>query len=161
MNTKFSEIYGIFFNSIVKDEDFFTYAGLTDDEAMNLATERAKSLLMSAIARVMNSCVPDVDFYDYNLESEEFNFKCTDIEKNLFAEIMRERLLRQEEMKLKPMHGYFNTKDLKIFSPAKERETFASMLNSTFTRNETEISNYIAKDRITGNYKILKFDHEE
>lgn len=160
MNTIFEEIYEIFFDKILRDEDFFQYFNISDEEAMEIAKRRSESLLKGALARIMNYCVPDVDFYNYDDINKQFNFKCTEIEKDLIAELMKEGLLQQDEMKLKVVHGYFNTKDIKTFSPAKERETFVKMLERIYNRNNTRIENYIAKDRETGKYKTLNFDYE-
>lgn len=161
MNTKFSEIYEIFFEKISKDEDFFGYDGQPDDEVIEIAYKRSDALFKSAVARIMNECVPDVDFYDYNIDTKEFNFQCSEIEKDLIAELMKEGLLEQDEMKLKVMSGYFNTKDLNIFSPAEERRTFSNMLEIIRNRNSAKIENYISKDRVTGKYKTLNFNYEE
>lgn len=161
MNTSFEEIYEIFFDKIAKDEDFFSYEELLDSEAMEIAYQRAEALLKSAIARLMNYCVPEVDFYDFDINTKQFNFQCTEIEKDLISELMKEELLNQDEMRLKVVHGYFNTKDLKTFSPAKERETFVGMLKTIHDRNNTKIENYIAKDRKTGKYKTLNFNYEK
>ena len=161
MNTKIEEIYEIFFDKIANDKDFFEYDDLFDTEAMEIAHKRADALFKSAVSRVMNSCVPDVNFFDYNVVTKEFNFQCTEIEKDLIAELMKEGLLEQDEMKLKVMSGYFNTKDLNMFSPAEERRTFSNMIESIHNRNNTKIENYIAKDRKTGKYKILDFSYEE
>lgn len=160
MNTTFEEIYEIFFDKISKDKDFFQYFNVSDEEAIEIARRRSESLLKGALARIMNYCVPDIDFYNYDDINNQFNFECTEIEKDLIAELMKEGLLQQDEMKLKVVHGYFNTKDLKTFSPAKERETFVKMLEKIHNRNNTKIENYIAKDRETGKYKTLNFDYE-
>lgn len=161
MNTRIEEVYEIFFDKISKDEDFFGYDGLPDNEVIEIAHQRADALFKSAIARLMNKCVPDVDFYDYDEVEKQFNFRCTEIEKDLIAELMKENLLEQDEMRLKVVHGYFNTKDLKTFSPGKERETFVKMLEIIRNRNDAKIENYVSKDRETGKYKTLNFNYEE
>lgn len=160
MNTTFEEIYEIFFDKISKDKDFFQYFNVSDEEALEIAQTRSESLLKSALVRIMNYCAPDIDFYNYDDINNQFNFECTEIEKDLIAELMKEGLLQQDEMELKVVHGYFNTKDLKTFSPAKERETFVKMLEKIYNRNNAKIENYIAKDRETGKYKTLNFDYE-
>ena len=83
---------------------------------LNLHFSVLAALFKSAIARLMNKCVPDVNFYNYDETTREFRFRCTEIEKDLIAELMKENLLEQDEMRLKVVHGYFNTKDLKTFS---------------------------------------------
>lgn len=160
MNTTFEEIYKIFFDKISKDKDFFQYFNVSDEEALEIAQTRSESLLKSALVRIMNYCAPDIDFYNYDDINNQFNFECTEIEKDLIAELMKEGLLQQDEMKLKVVHGYFNTKDLKTFSPANERKTFVEMLEKIYNRNNAKIENYISKDRETGKYKTLNFDYE-
>lgn len=79
--TTFAEIIERFFHLIEKDKKFFNYNNLTDIEAWELANERALSFLHESIARFEQECCPEVDFDDYDEETQTFNFDLTTIEK--------------------------------------------------------------------------------
>lgn len=160
METLFQEIYDIFFNKIIHDKDFFKYSNVITEEAMEIARQRSQFLLIESISRLTLNCTPDIDFNNYDLETKKFGFLLTKNEIDLLTSLMKEKLLEQDELKLKVMTNRFSTKDINYHSPANERKTFMDMYKEVVGQNDKAIDNYASRDRITGKYKQLKFEYE-
>ena len=73
MATSFMVPINRFFRRIEEDREFFDYYQLSGDEAMNLATTRARNYLRDAIDRVMLDGKPDIDFTDVDDAAYEFH----------------------------------------------------------------------------------------
>lgn len=157
MATKWEDIYLIFWNKIENDKSFFNYSNVSQEEALALAKNRSKSLIMESIVRLTSSCTPQVNFYEYDETLEQFNFDCVQKEKDLLASLMLEKLFERDELKLKAFVVKFAPTDLKQFSPAEERKTFLEMYNGIVKSNSLAISNYSNRDRITGKLKTIDY----
>lgn len=155
--TSFEEIYQRFFNKIENDRDFFVYFNVTDDEAIEIAQKRAKDFLIESVTRLTLSCTPDVDFHDYSLEYDQFNFDLTGNEIELLSSLMREEYFKRDMSKLKAFMNHFSTRDLNLFSPANERKTFIDMVDKIIEENDNKIKKYISIDRLTGKYKAINY----
>lgn len=157
MATKWEDIYKIFWDKIEKDREFFEYNNVTLEEALEIAVKRSKSLLIESISRLTLSCSPDIDFYDYDVDLEQFNFDLYDKEKDLIASIMREKYFDRDKSLLKAFEVRFTPSDLNIFSPANERKTFLDMYNDIVNENNKSISSYDSRDRKTGKLKTIDY----
>ncbi len=152
--TSFDVIYKKFFDRVEKDPDFFDYYNIPEDEAMEIATARASSLLRDAIDVLMTKCSPDVNFFDYDDELECFNFKVYPIEINILCDIMYELYLKKYIVLLKPIINTLTSSDIKaLYSPANERKTFQDLCKYLSNENEISISKYVARDRETNKRK--------
>lgn len=155
-NTSFDTVYKRFFDRVEKDLDFFEYYNVSEDNAMEIAVSRAKSLLKDAIDVLMIKCSPDVNFQDYDDELECFNFKITSTETKLLCDIMYELYLEKDIVKLKPILNVLTASNIKaLYSPNNERKTFQDLCKFLEDENEKKISEYIAKDRITNKWKSI------
>lgn len=158
MVTTWDEIFTIFYDKIEKDRGFFMYNNVSPEMALEIAKERSKSLLLEAITRLTLSCTPEINFLDYDEELEQFNFECTQNEKILLANLMRERLFDKDKSLLKVCEMKFSPSDLNvIFSPANERKTFLEMYKDIVKENDRLIDNYISRNRITGKLKFIDY----
>ena len=155
--TKWEEIYKIFWDKIEKDKGFFMYNNVSPELALEIAKERSKALLLEAITRLTLSCTPDVDFFDFDTELEQFNFDCTHNEIRLLASIMRELFFDRDKSLLKAFEVRFTPSDLNIFSPANERKTFMEMCEEIVKTNNKDIDNYASRNRKTGKLKIIDY----
>ena len=101
MSTSFEKIINKFFRKIEKDKDFFAYYNVTLTDAMELAKEQANGYLLEAIEKLTDECVPDVDFFNYDEELQEFGFKLTNKEIGLLTDLMREVYFERDFVTLK------------------------------------------------------------
>ena len=150
VNTSFSTLTERFLRRIEKDSDFFTYYNVEPEEALSLAIRQATGYIYDAIDLLLDRCTPQVDFYNYDNEIEQFNFELTSREIGLLSSLMREVYFDRELSLLKAFKLALTPSDLKIFSPANERKTFVEMVESIKADNHIKISKYISEDRITG-----------
>jgi hypothetical protein len=149
-NTSFDKLIQRFLRRIEKDRDFFTYYNVEPDEAMSLAYSQATGYIFDAIDLLTDRCTPQIDFYNYDKDIEEFNFELTSREIGLLSSLMREVYFDRELSLLKAFQIALTPSDLRIFSPANERRTFVEMVNGIKSENHTKISKYIAEDRVSG-----------
>lgn len=157
MSTQWDVIYERFFKKIEKDADFFVYYNISNDEAMELAKERAKSYLIESIVKLTLNCTPDIDFNDYDESAELFNEVLTNTEIDLLANLMREQYHERDLSSLKAFEIKLSPKDFNVFSPANERKTFMDMFKDIQGENRKLISQYTSRDRITGKKKIIDY----
>lgn len=155
--TSFDEIYQKFFNKIEHDHEFFVLYGISDEEATEIATKRAKDLLLESIARLTLTCTPEVDFHNYDIYADYFNFELTANEIELLSSLMREEYFKRDLVKLKAFAVHFSPKDLNLFSPANERKSFMEMVDKITTENNTKIYRYSSTDRLTGQLKGINY----
>ncbi len=159
MSTSFDTIFTTFFDKIEKDSEFFNYYNLTNQQALDLATERAESYLKESIVKLILKCTPDIDFKDYNTETKVINADLTTTEIDLLANLMFEMYLHKDIAKLKGLELNFTPKDLQVFSPSNSRKTFMDMYKDIKKDNLVLIADYASVDRLTGKKKTI--DYEE
>ena len=157
MSTSVEKIIAKFFRKIEKDRDFFAYYNVDFSEAMSLAREQANGYLLEAVEKLTDECVPDVDFFDYNEELQEFNFVLTNKEIGLLTDLMREVYFERDFVTLKALKIAMTPSDLNQFSPASERKTFTDMVNGIKSENIGKISQYSSVDRKTGKKKLINY----
>jgi len=158
MTSSWDDIFNSFYFKVQNCPEFFNYYNVCEEEAMDLAKERATGLLIESISRINFQCIPDVDFHDYDLSSEQFNFEVTDDEVDLFAELMFERFLAKDMAKLRVFPNILSSQDLKYaFSGANERTSFISMFSKLQEDNKALIKAYVSKDRLTGKRKFPEY----
>lgn len=157
MSTSFEKIISKFFRKIEKDRDFFAYYNVDFSEAMSLAREQANGYLLEAVEKLTDECVPDVDFFDYDEELQEFNFVLTNKEIGLLTDLMREVYFERDFVTLKAFKIAMTPSDLNQFSPASERKTFTDMVNGIKSENIGKISQYSSVDRKTGKKKLINY----
>ncbi len=159
LSTSFERPYEIFFRLIEKDADFFNYFQLSTYDALNIAKERAKGYLFEAIHTLNSHCEPQVNFYNYNEETQEFLFDLQKSEIILLGNLMFEHYLEKDIAKLGVHTNYLTSQDLGvIFSPASERREFVNMFEKVRNNNVRLIKSYIARDRLTNKRKVLDYD---
>ena len=157
MSTTYEKIIAKFFRKIEKDRDFFAYYNVDFSEAMSLAREQANGYLLEAVEKLTDECVPDVDFFDYDEELQEFNFVLTNKEIGLLTDLMREVYFERDFVTLKAFKIAMTPSDLNQFSPASERKTFTDMVNGIKSENIGKISQYSSVDRKTGKKKLINY----
>lgn len=164
MATSFSKPIQRFFRFIEEDREFFDYYHLSDSEALDIATTRARAYLQDAIDRVMLECQPDVDFSDFDDVAWSFNIDLTSKEVYLLASLMYERYLFKDIAKLKTWSVNYTAKELTVFSPSEARNSFNNMYEAVCQRNEQLLDTYRNTDRLTGAFKGIdysSYDEEE
>ena len=121
--------------------------------------QQATSYLCDAIDLLTSKCEPDVDFYDYDIEAQVFNFELTQREIGLLSSLMYEVYFERDEALLKAFKIRMTPSDLNQFSPSSERRTFEDMLSRIKNENINKIAKYISTDRETGKRKMI--DHSQ
>ena len=157
--TSFDKITSRLLRKIEKDKDFFEYYNLSVSEVQSLVMEQATGYLYDAIDLLTSKCEPDTDFYDYDEELLQFNFKLTQREIGLLASLMYEVYFERDEALLKAFKIRMTPSDLNQFSPANERKSFEDMLQRIKDENTNKIAKYVSTDRNTGKRKMI--DHRQ
>lgn len=156
--TPYEEIYDLFLTDIKEDTEFFYYESLTEEEQLALTKEKCKKLLLDSVSEFLLNCTPEVDFNNRDDNVETFNFDLVNSEKQIFKRLMIEKHLEQDVLKLKVYSSYFKSKELEVFSPANNRDSFMKMYDNIFEKNRDRIKQYASKDRATGKMKTLNYD---
>ena len=157
--TSFDKITSRLLRKIEKDKDFFEYYNLSVSEVQSIVMEQAVGYLYDAIDLLTSKCEPDTDFYDYDEELLQFNFKLTHREIGLLASLMYEVYFERDEALLKAFKIRMTPSDLNQFSPANERKSFEDMLQRIKDENTNKIAKYVSTDRKTGRRKMI--DHSQ
>ena len=147
--TTFAEVNEIFFRKVEEDRDFFNYFNLSEAEAMDLATDRATSFLREAAARLNLGVSNGINFMDWDVQNDQWNFLLTDVEKYILASLMFEVYLGRNVARLRAFSLNFTPSDLAVFSPANDRATFMDMYERVKAENLAMLDNYKSKDRLT------------
>lgn len=155
MATAYQNVVDRFLNKIKKDRCFFTYKNITNEAQLEaIINDRAITLMDDAIMyfvpRVM--FYQDIDFYDKDDFSEMFNIDLTPLEEDIISEIMILKLYEEEMQVFKKKQEYLG-KDINVFSPSAERNSFMNMLEFVKKNVDDLIEIYNTRDRKTG--KIL------
>lgn len=159
MSTLFEPIRNKFFKRIENDAEFFSYYNVTQFEAMQIAEERANGYLFEAIEKLTDNCTPEIDFFDYDEDAQQFNVDLTKKEQGLLADLMYEVYFDRDLVLLKAFKIAMTPSDLNQFSPATERKTFTDMVNGIKQDNLVKIDHYKSVDRLTGKPKYI--DHSK
>ena len=157
--TSFDKITSRLLRKIEKDKDFFEYYNLSVSEVQSIVMEQAVGYLYDAIDLLTSKCEPDTDFYDYDEELLQFNFKLTQREIGLLSSLMYEVYFERDEALLKAFKVRMTPSDLNQFSPANERKSFEDMLQRIKDENTNKIAKYVSTDRNTGKRKMI--DHSQ
>ena len=157
--TSFDKITSRLLRKIEKDKDFFEYYNLSVSEVQSIVMEQAVGYLYDAIDLLTSKCEPDTDFYDYDEELLQFNFKLTQREIGLLSSLMYEVYFERDEALLKAFKIRMTPSDLNQFSPANERASFENMLQRIKNENTNKIAKYVSTDRKTGKRKMI--DHSQ
>lgn len=158
MSTSFDTIFTVFFDKIEKDSEFFNYYNLTNQQALDLAVERAESYLKESIVKLTLKCTPDIDFKDYNITTKLINVDLTTTEIDLLANLMFEMYMAKDIAKLKSRETNFTPKDLQVFSASQSRKSFMDMYNDVKKDNLILIADYASVDRLTGKKKTIAYE---
>lgn len=162
MATSFMVPINRFFRRIEEDREFFDYYQLSGDEAMNLATTRARNYLRDAIDRVMLDGKPDIDFTDVDDAAYEFHEDLTSKEIYLLASLMYEYYMGKDIARIKTFSTNYTAKELNVFSPSEARTSFNSLYRDVCAKNEVLLDTYRNTDRLTGAYKGISYaDYDE
>lgn len=160
MNTMYEEIYELFFDRVINDKKFFV-PDIPQEEFEQMAMKRAKSLLMEAIAILLNDGkldITEINFMDRDDLMEMFNFELTLIEKQLLADIMLECYIGKDLVTLTDLKTmYFTDKDLKMYSPSEAKKVLISSYNELRLTNRQRIDNYKNRTRLTYRYKPFDY----
>lgn len=157
--TSFDKVISRLLRKIEKDKDFFAYYNMSVSEVQSLVMEQATGYLYDAVDLLTSKCEPDVNFYDYDEELQEFNFSLNQREIGLLASLMYEVYFERDEALLKAFKIRMTPSDLNEFSPANERKTFEDMLQRIKNENINKIAKYVSTDRNTGKRKMI--DHSQ
>ena len=160
----FEILYEAFFDKIEKDKDFFNYNNVPITKALDIAKMRSQRYLKEALSTISLKCTPDKcgkNFIDFNDEQEILNYDLSYIEIDMIANMMYEKYLFREFSKLKTQANRFTTKDLNVFSPANERNSFSAMFKEIQNANLVMIDNYNSIDHSTGNTLTIDYSNIE
>lgn len=160
MTSSVDELYEVFFDKLEQDDDFFQYYGVSSEEALQLAKERAKSYLRGAIAELSRRVTLGFDLSLTQNEDGEtvFTEEITDEEVDVLTELMVLRYYERGLAKLRPRINTFSASELRVLhSPAQERNSYVEMLREVKEHCRVVVSRYGGHNRLTGSRNIV--DH--
>lgn len=158
MTNSIDEVYTAFFDKIEQDTSFFAYFELTEEQALAVAKERARSYLREACSYLRRNVPLDFTLSIETGENGEEHFSelLTDDEVELLSEIMVLPYFERGLAKLMPKLNTFSASELKLLhSPANERQSYLELINNQRQRVNYLIADYYSKDRITGAEKMI------
>lgn len=161
MISEVSEVYQLFFDKLEADDEFFSYYGVDEDTALQLAQERASSYLKGAIAELVRRVTLS---FNLAITTEEetgnliFVEEITDEEADILTELMLLKYFERGLAKLRPKINTFSASELRLLhSPANERTSYIEMLRDFREHCRIIVSRYSGRDRLTGEKLIV--DH--
>ena len=148
-----------FLFKVQNSPEFFNYYNVPEEEAMDLALQRARGYLVEAASRISFECSPDVDFMDIDADFGEFGFALTNEEVELLANLMFEMFIAKDIAKLRVHINLLTSQDLKnVYGVGyAERRSFMEMYDRLQQNNNVLIDRYASKDRLTGKRKTISF----
>ena len=164
MSTPVSKIVERFFHIIEEDEEFFDYYNLTDEESMQLATERAYAIVEEALSTWKWRCnvpmslniIDEIDVEDDSIyKAVEGDLSSEEI--FIVARLMFEIYIHRDIAKFKKDEINFTPKDLQKFSPSNSRKTFMSMYKDICDENLVMLKNYQDRDRESGAQIVIDY----
>ena len=157
MSTPYSKFIDGLLRRVEEDKDFFHYINLSDIESLELAKSRSLTFLDEAIALLTLKCTPDINFYNKNDDTKEFNFDVTGTELFLIISLMYQQYLDRDIAKLKCLNVNYTSSDLRVFDPSNARNTFKALYDGVCLQNDKLVDDYANKDRLTGKPKSIDF----
>lgn len=161
MISEVSEVYQLFFDKLEADDEFFSYYGVDETTALQLAQERASSYLKGAIAELGRRVTLS---FDLSITTDEltgeatFTEEISDEEADILTELMLLKYFERGLAKLRPKINTFSASDLRLLhSPANERVSYIEMLKDFREHCRVIVSRYAGRDRLTGEKLIV--DH--
>lgn len=154
MATPIETVLCAFYRKLEQDEGFFQYFNLTDEEAAELAKERAEGYMAEACARIALFCKPDISFSHH---ADAFEADLTRTEIDMLASLMFEMYLEKDIAKLRVLDVNYTPNDLQVFSPSQSRKTFMEMYENVRAENRRLLDGYKSRDRLTGD--LLTIDY--
>lgn len=155
-----AEIYTQFFDKMERDGEFFQYYSVSVENALALAKERSLAYLREAILYLKRKT--EITFrLGIEMRDGEWFFveAITEDEADILTEIMLMRCYRRQFAELQPKINVFSATDMKmLYSPSNERKTYVAMIAYIENNIWEWISNYAAKERLTGKHKTISYN---
>lgn len=156
--TSWDIILNRFYKKLEKDEEFFNYYNVSEEQAIELAKQRAEGYLTEVADELyLLTPTPYVNLSDYDDVLRVFNFKMYPSDINLIVELMFTKYMEKDLAKLHAFEINFTPSDLQVFSPANERTSYRNLIEQLHTKNAITIDNYKSHNRKTG--ELIKIDY--
>lgn len=157
--TSYQVIFDKFIKKLKGDSQFFNYGNLTDEEINQLVDDHLLSLLESAIDKLYNFGLPDIDFHDRDNVAQIFNEDLVPQEISLLVDLMYLSYAEEDMNKLKSLGLVLRTSEINaLFSPANDRKTYIEMLEKLESNVVDSINQYFSRDRKTWKMKSIYGD---
>ena len=156
MATDYNLIFDKFILKLKGDNSLFTqYSGLTEVEINELVSEHLNSLLNSAVDKLYEYGLPDIDFYDKDDTLQQFNVDLVPQEIALLSDLMKLHYASEDLNKLKTFGVFFRSSEIELFSPANERATTLNAIKSLEANVVNSINNYYSRNRLDWSLKSI------
>lgn len=157
--TSYQVIFDKFIKKLKGDSQFFNYGNLTNEEINQLVDDHLLSLLESAIDKLYNFGLPDIDFHDRDNVAQIFNEDLVPQEISLLVDLMYLSYAEEDMNKLKSLGLVLRTSEINaLFSPANDRKTYIKMLEKLESNVVDSINQYFSRDRKTWKMKSIYGD---
>lgn len=158
--TNFEEIFNRALHRIEKDTDFFSYYHVeSQSDVEELIRQQLTSYLYDAIDKIYDKGTPKINFYDYDIELQEFNIDLTKREIGLLSNLVFLVYLERQEAMLGAFKVRMTPSDLTVFSPASERNSFLNLVKDVRQECDIALSRYFSTDR--EDLKRKTIDHSQ
>jgi hypothetical protein len=153
--TSYDVLFKKFMRKIKNDDDFFNYTGLTDLEVEEMINGHLNSLIDRAVGFIYKFGNPDIDLYDRDDNTQQFNVDLVNQEIDLLVDLMYFSYIEEQRNKIKTFGLTFRSDELNVFSPANERRTVLDMIEKLEESVIFSVQNYLSRDRLTWKYKSI------
>lgn len=153
--TSYQVIFEKFIKKLKGDTHFFNYKDIPTSEIEAIVEEHLLSLLERAINKIYELGLPDINFYNKDDLTQNFNEELTPQEINLLSDLMYLAYLEEDRNKLKVIQTTFRSNELNVLSPANERNSYLNMLEGIESNIINSVINYLSRDRKTWEFKSL------
>lgn len=157
--TSYQVIFDKFIKKLKGDTQFFNYGNLTDAEINALVDDHLVALLNRAIDKLYSFGLPDINFYDKDDTTQNFNENLVPQEISLLVELMYLSYVEEDMNKLKSLGLVLRTSEINaLFSPANDRKTYLDMVSKLENNIVNSINQYFARDRESWKLKSIYGD---
>lgn len=158
--TSFNTVINRLLRRIEKEPDFFAcYNNVSMSEVEELVRTQAEGYIYDAIDKIYNVMTPDIDWYDFDIELQQFNVDLTTREIGLLSSLMYQVYLERQEALLGAFKIRMSPSDVNTITPSTERRTFMELCEKVRHENDIALSHYASTDRLTGEHKSI--DHSQ
>ena len=152
--TSYDVIKDKFIKRLRGDKKFMSYTGVSNEDIEQLVQDHFLDLLNQSVDEIYKyDESPQIDFYDKDDASSQFNVELNPREIRLLVDISYVRYFDEDRNRLHEFMITFKNSELNVLSPANERNSFLGMVNDMESKVIDDIIKYLSTNRTNGKLK--------